>query len=349
MHLNDHRRLAIVLILGMLFNTLFVTHLSARTIVSETEPRLEKLILSGPAATLSAPMMRIVETNALADIAAEVEYVGWMTPDQMRALTLNGDTDFMAMPTNVAANLYNRGAKLSLLNVAAWGILWMVSRDAELKTLADFKGKEIAIPFRGDMPDIVFNKLAQEQGLNPKKDFKIRYVAQPLDAMKLLILRRVDHALLVEPAVSMALRKTQSYPIKLVAPELHRSINLQTEWEQQFNVSGGIPQAGITLLKSHSPRVVSRFNEEYEKALEWCLQNPMATGELVKRYNDMLTPEAVADSLQTTGLRYQSAGESHAALEQFFQQLYSSSPALIGNKLPDDQFYYGYQTTAATQ
>lgn len=64
-----------------------------------------------------------------------------------------------------------------------WGILGMLTRDKNKKTLADFKGCEIVMPFRGDMPDIVFQEIAKKEGLDPKKDFKIQYVTSPIDAM----------------------------------------------------------------------------------------------------------------------------------------------------------------------
>ena len=196
--------------------------------------RLPKLVLSGPPAAVSTPLIHMIDSGALKDIADSVEFQTWKDPDQLRVLALGGKADFIAMPTNVAANLYNRGVGLKLLNVSTWGVLWMVSRDKEAKTLADFKGKEIAMPFRADMPDIVFSLLAEKQGLNVKQDFKLRYVGSPLDAMQLLVSRRVDHALLAEPAVSMALRKTKSFPVSLVAPDLYRSVDLQQEWGRLF-------------------------------------------------------------------------------------------------------------------
>src|SRR5690606_3063676 len=110
------------------------------------------------------PLLHMIESGALADVAKRVEFSSWSNPDQLRALALGGKTNFMAMPTNVAANLYNRGVPLRLVNVSVWGLLWMVSRNPDMKTLADFKGKEIAVPFRADMPDIVFTFLAERSG-----------------------------------------------------------------------------------------------------------------------------------------------------------------------------------------
>ena len=308
---------------------------------SESGNKLEKLTFSGPFAAVSNPLIRIMESGALDDIAKEVTFKTWTNPDQMRALALKGDVDFIATPSNVAANLYNRGADIRLLNVSIWGVLWMVSRDNSLKTIADFKGKEIAMPFREDMPDIIFAKLAEESGLDPKKDFKMRYVSNPLDAMQLLITRRVDHALLAEPAVSMALRKTKSFPVKVITPELFRSADLQKEWGKLLKRESRIPQAGIAVInKKLSKHVIQRFTEEYKKATQWCLENPDEAGKIVANRIEMLTPEAVSDSIKVSQFKDVSAQDARKELEYFFNILHAKTPALIGGKLPDDGFYY---------
>jgi len=305
--------------------------------------RLPKLVLSGPYAAVSYPLIHMVESGALKDVAEVVEFRPWKDPDQLRVLALDAkaEADFVAMPTNVAANLYNRGVKLKLLNVSTWGVLWMVSRDPTLKTLADFKGKENAMPFRADMPDIVFGLLAEGQGLNPKRDYKLRYVASPLDAMQLLIMRRVDHALLAEPAVSMALRKTRSFPISVIAPELHRGVDLQQEWGRVYRSEARMPQAGIVALGNarDNAALVERFQNAYAASLAWCQANAGACGKLVAKRVDMLTPEAVADSMTVSQMRFVTAAEARPELEAFFKRLHAKQPALLGGKLPDAGFY----------
>lgn len=307
----------------------------------QSPKKLDKLVLSGPFAAVSNPMIRMVSTGALSDIAETVEFQVWTNPDQMRALALKGDVDFIASPSNVAANLYNRGADIRLLNISVWGVLWMVSRDETLKTLADFKGKEIAMPFRGDMPDIIFNKLVAESGLDAKKDFNLRFVANPLDAMQLLIMRRVDHALLAEPAVSMALRKTQSFPLKIIAPDLFRSADIQQEWGRLLKRESRIPQAGVAVINNElDDYVIQRFIEEYEKATLWVKTNPDEAGIMVAERIKMLTAEAVSDSIKVSQFDDVKASEARAELEFFFNILLEKSPSLIGGKIPDDGFYY---------
>jgi len=301
--------------------------------------KVDTLVLSGPMASVSHPLLRMIETGALKDVAKNVKFVMWKSPDELRALTLRGKANFIAVPTNVAANLYNKGVAIKLQNVSIWGILGMLTRDKNKKTLKDFKGCEIVMPFRADMPDIVFQEIAKKEGLNPKKDFKIQYVSTPIDAMQMLIMRRVDNALLVEPTISMALRKTHSFPLKLIAPDLYRSADLQKEWGDVFHVEGKIPQAGIASIGKIDPYIVKRFNEEYTKALKWYKTHPKEAGVLVNKYIPALIPEAVADSISHVQLNNVSAKDAQKDLEFFFNVLKNNNPKIIGGKLPDSNFY----------
>lgn len=308
-----------------------------------TDQQGPHLDMAGPPASVSFPLLHMMESGALADFTDKARFTLWTNPDQLRALAMEGKTSFIAAPTNVAANLYNRGVPLTLVNVAVWGILWMVSRSPDMKTLADFKGKEIAIPFRADMPDIIFSFLCEKQGLNLRKDFKLRYVATPMDAVQLLLMRRVDHALLAEPAISMALRKSHSFPVSVVAPELYRSVNLQEEWGRLLDRPPRIPQAGMAALGAarNNPKLLARFEKAYAESTAWCFANPQECGELVARHITMLTPEAVTDSLMFAPQHYATAINARSELEYFYQLLLDREPATVGGKLPDGAFYAG--------
>ena len=307
---------------------------------AQAEPR-QRLLLAGPLSAVSNPLIHMVESGALADLAECVEFVSWRDPDQLRLIALNGQADVLAVPVNVAANLYNRGAPVALLNVSTWGLLWMVSREPELTRIEDFRGKEIAMPFRGDMPDVLFGLLAERAGLNPRQDLTLRYVANPMDAMQLLLMRRVDHALLAEPAVSMALRKSGSFPLSLVAPELYRSLDIQQAWGLSFQRTPRIAQAGIALVGAAREDAVlaARVASAYADSLAWCQANAEACGQLVVKHLPALLPEAVSDAMAVSQMQAMAAPDARPEVEFLFEQLQARNPALIGGKLPDDGFY----------
>ncbi len=314
----------------------------ALVVALSANEKIEKLVIAGPFASVSHPIMHMIATDALSDVAKKMEFRLWKNPDELRALVLSKDVQFSAVPTNVGAILHNKGVDITLINVSVWGILGMITRDENLKTIKDFKGKKIAMPFRADMPDIVFEQIVKAQGMDIKKDFEIKYFGSPIDAMQMLILRRIDHALLAEPAISMALRKTKSFPISIIAPELHRSANLQKEWGETFGVEAKIPQAGMAFLGKveGNENLIKRFNEEYEKSLKWYKANPKEAALLVIETLDMLDKYGVEDSISHVQLEFVSAKDAKEDLEFFFEILKKSNPKVIGGKLPDSGFYH---------
>lgn len=308
----------------------------------QAQEKVDKIVIAGPFASVSHPILHMIKTGALKDVATEVEFRLWKNPDELRAMAIRGDVDFLAVPTNTAAILNNKGVDIELLNVSVWGILGMISRDKGLTTLKDYKGKKIIVPFRADMPDIVFKQLLKKQGLDPKKDFELIYVASPIDAMQMLILRRADHALLAEPAISVALRKTKSFPIKIIAPDLYRSVDLQDEWAQVYNTSRDVPQAGMAVMgkMKKNPQIIKRFLQEYEKSLNWYMSHPKEAGIMVADEIDLLSADGVADSISHINMKSIPAPQAREKLEFFFTILAEEDPKSIGNKLPQDTFYY---------
>ncbi|NLC28525.1 MAG: ABC transporter substrate-binding protein [Campylobacteraceae bacterium] len=301
--------------------------------------KLDKIVISGPIATVSHPILKMIEDEALNDIAKNVEFRLWQNPDELRSMLLKKEVDFVALPTNVAANLYNKNQPVRIINVPVWGILEILSRDETVSELKDLKGEEIIVPFRADMPDIVLQAIIKQMGMDHKKDFKLKYVPTPPDAMQLLLLRKAKHVLLIEPATSMIMRKTGSFPISLIAPNLYRSVDLEEEWGKAFNTKPRIPEAGIAVLGDMDPKIIKRFNEEYKKALNWCKDNPKEAGELVAKQISFFTKEAISDSFEHVELELLTADESKEELNSFFNILLEIEPKLIGGKIPNDDFY----------
>lgn len=192
------------------------------------------------------------------------------------------------------------------------------------------------------MPDIVLQALIKKANLDIKKDFKIKYVATPIDAMQMLILRRADNVLLAEPATSIALRKTGSFPVKLIAPDIYRSVNLQDEWGRLFKVKSEIPQAGIAVVgkTKANKELIEKFLTEYEKAITWYKNNKEEATKMVIKTIPMLEESGLVDSIEHVILKNITAQNSKNDLEFFFEVLLENDKKIIGGKLPNSGFYY---------
>lgn len=302
--------------------------------------KLDKIIIAGPPANVSHPIFRMMETGALDDIANEVVFKMWKNPDQLRAMILNKEVDFVAVPTNVASILYNKKQPIKLLNVSVWGILKILTRDKSIQHLEDLKGSKLVVPWRGDMPDIVLRAILKKKGLT-KEDIELIYVSNPMDAAKQLILRRADNILLPEPATSMVLRKTDSFPVKLVAPTVFRGIDLQKEWGDVYNREAKIPQAGMAVVGDmlKNKEAIAKFEAAYANAMTWYKAHPKESAELVVKYVDMFNTDAISDSVNFVQLNVVKAIDSKSDLDFFFSVLKEDNPKIIGGSLPDENFY----------
>ena len=302
--------------------------------------KLDKIVIAGPSATVSHPVFRMIENGVLNHYAKKVEFRLWNNPDQLRAMIINKKVDFVAVPTNVGAILYNKKQPIRLLNVSIWGILHILVRDPKIKTLHDLKGKTLVVPWRGDMPDIVLQTVMEKENLS-QKDIRLIYVSNPMDAAQQLIMRRQDNALLPEPAVSMVLRKTKSFPVSVIAPELYRGIDLQKEWGRAFGIEPKIAQAGMAVVGKmrQNDEVIEAFMKAYDEAAKWYKAHPKEAAKLVVKYTKMFNEEAIADSIAHVQLDVIPAKKAKEDTEFFFKQLQKRDPKMIGGKLPDEGFY----------
>lgn len=308
-------------------------------VVSGSAAEREELTLMGPPAVVSFPLVHMVETGALEEYAREVRWETWDNPDQLRAAVLEGKADFSAMPSNVVANLHNRGAPVRWVTVSTWGILWMVSTDPDRNSLADFRGAEVTVPYRGDMPDLVFRTLARAAGLNPDEDIELRYVSNPRHAASLLMAGQVDHALLSDPMLSVLLERTQQKGSNGGSTDLHRSVSLREEWGRLFDRESRIPQAGVASIGQADGELRKAVADAYTESLRWCLENPREAGEIVGRHLEQVTPGAARTALEVSPMEARSVEAAEEDLRFFYGKLHELNPAVIGGRVPSDTFF----------
>ncbi|MCC6948420.1 MAG: ABC transporter substrate-binding protein [Bradyrhizobiaceae bacterium] len=314
--------------------TFLGTSLVAPALARAAAAPLDTLTLAGPPAPPSLYLAHLARQERLAPFAKSVRFEQWKSPDQLRAGVISGEYHVAATPVNVAATLYRKGVPVRLLDVTVWGILSILSTDPEIKSIADLKGRELAVPFRGDMPDIVLQVLLLKAGT----DVKLTYVGTPFEGLQLFMARRVASILLPEPVSTAAQMRGKS-----IGLEVRRAINVQEAWAASFGGSGQIPQAGTLVqakLAAERPELIAAVKAGEQAAIEWIASNGPSAARLGAELFQ-LDAEIVQRSLQTTPLKWRSAREARAEIERFYATLAEIDAALIGGGLPDEQFYLG--------
>jgi len=300
--------------------------------------RLSRLNMLGPISPLTFPFYRVGSEPHITSLAEQTQVHIARTVDMLRAQAIAPGMHFAALPTYVAANLYNRGVNLRLVNVAIWGNLYVVGTEGiPVRSMEDLKGRRIVVPSRGDTPDLVFRFLAAGKGLDIARHLQIEYVPSPMEAAGLLATGRAELAVLSEPAVTTALLRAQQEGRRLA-----RLIELHKVWGEVTGSPARIPQAGIVALPAVVDRndLIHAFSDAYDQAALWAAANPNEMGALAARGIEGVQGPAAASALQFSEFRVIPARDVRQEIELYFTTLQQMAPEIIGGRLPDARFYW---------
>lgn len=260
----------------------------------------------------------------------------WNSPDQLRAGVANGSFKVMMAPSNVGLNLANQGAKVGQINILTQGLNNILTKNEPINELGDLYGKKMIMPFRNDMPDIVFRVLFEKLNLDISR-IQIDYTATPPEALAMFLSKDYDAAFLPEPMASGAILKGKTVGVSVV-----RNFDILNVWKSVFNQKQAlIPQAGIIadseFFASHKDDFAI-LHEDLLNALSWLKSNPQSAANIGTNYLPAAVP-AIAQSIPHSNLCVLKSSEIKDEMMSFFEILMKHNPKLIGGKLPNDEFF----------
>ena len=295
---------------------------------------LARIALYGPPAAPSIVLAHAIAAGLLAELAPEVTLSTWRTPDELRAGLTSGTIDLSVMPVQVAANLYNRGMGVGLVNSMTDGLLHVVAAEGSITDLAGLQGKRLAVPFVNDTPDFVLRALLDAQGLTD--GVQQVPVGSPIEAAQMLLAGQIDAALLSEPASTVAIMR--GVP---AGRHLARVLDLQEEWGRLTGGAPVLPQAGLAATQVFLDRgreLRPRLQAVLEQATAAVLADPVRAASDATAALEMPAP-VLALSIPHSRLAARPASQSRPALESMLSLMAKGDPAIIGGQLPDDGFY----------
>jgi len=293
---------------------------------------LRVIALRGPT---GIGMVSMMEHNPRLGANVAVEYQLAETPDIAVSRVLSREGDIVALPTNIAARLFNGNSGYQLLAVNTWGNLFMVGSGEPITNWEYFRGKTVHSIGVGATPDIIFRFLLRENGLDPDSDLTLDYTLSQVELATALAAgaERIALAVLPEPFVTTSTMRN---------PQLSVRLNLQEEW---MKVKGNIdiPQGCLVVnaeFAAKHPEVAAAFLKEYESSINWLNKEPADAGVLVEKHNFGMPALVATQSIPRSNIGFSSAADAKGAVETFIGVLLEIAPQTIGGRLPDASFYY---------
>ena len=304
----------------------------ALSVFAASEKSKETVIRVGiPKAPPALPIIRMIETNALGD-DAKVEFSVWNSPEQLIAMIQGKEQDMFAFPLTVVGKLYNKGMPLMLTNVNTWGVTYFLTSDPDYKDWADLKGKTVYVPLRSSPPDALTQFFIGKAGLVVGKDVELIYASIP-EVTQLVVSGKAIYATQIEPQVTACLMQNKSVRV---------ATSFENEWKKVTDDGSIVPNAGFGGRKDFikkNAEVVAKFEAEYEKALNWVLENPEEAGILAEKYLG-LKAGLIKNAIPRMGLYYKNAYDAKKDLDQLYRILNDFDKTMVGGKIPNEGMLY---------
>lgn len=251
-------------------------------------------------------------------------------PDELAGLFLKGEVDIAALPTNLAASLYNKSkGGLTVLAVNTYGVLHILERGDTVHSIADLAGKTVYATGEGANPEYVLRYLLKQNGV---ADVNPVFLSENDELIARLASGEAAIAMLPEPACSAALAKM---------PDLRRAVDLTKAWEE-VTPSSSLLMGCVAVRKEvleSQPEKVSLFLAEYAASVD-AVKNTDVTAGFCEQYGILPTAALAASAIPYCHIAYLSGSSMQHRLADYLTVLYEADPASIGGKLPEKDFYY---------
>lgn len=241
--------------------------------------------------------------------------------------------DIAALPTNVAAKLYNKTkGDLQILAVNTLGVLYMLEIGTqEVKSVADLKGKTVYTTGQGATPEYALRYILEKNGLTPGTDVEIVYEATA-DGV-------VSHAqegailMLPEPKVTAVKGQVENVTVAL---------DITAEWNKVCATP--MAQGCVVVTKDFAaahPEEVAKFLTEYESSINFVKTNVEEASQMVAAHGIIPKAPLAAKAIPNSNLTFSAGADMKAILTPFYQVLFDADKTSVGGALPADDFYYG--------
>lgn len=286
-----------------------------------------------PAGTPTLSMIKMFKENPSIGDNVSVSYENVKSTDLLTSKILSKEADIFIVPTNLAANLYNKNSGYKIAASTVWGTFYLVGNE-EISNWEDLKGKEIDMIGRGLTPDAIFRYLLTQNNIDPDKDVKLNCFGGASELATNFISGKSNLSLMPEPMLTKALTKRNDSKVVM---------DLQEEWQKATNLNSSYPQASVIVseeLIKNNLDALKTFLNEYEKSINWINENPSEAGKYYEELDMGINKMIVEKSIKRCNIDYVSANNAKEAIDKYLKVLFEYNPKLVGGKLVDEDFYF---------
>lgn len=274
----------------------------------------------------------------LMDMTDKYAITTYQAPTDIAPKLISGEVDVAALPSNMAAVLYNKTeGKIAAVSPIALGVLYILGNNADVSEPKDLAGKTIYASGQGGTPEYVLQKVLENAGLAIDKDVKVQWLASHADVNQKLLSEDGAIAMIPEPFVSTALAVGNKNVSQL--------FDLNELWTEATGqaLPMGVLVARKAFIEEREDDLKVLLND-YADSVEFVNGFPEEAAKLIVEKGFLGKEEIAKTAIPKCRIVLYAgndAKESTEILKTFNETLFDMEPASVGGKLPNEDLYYG--------
>ena len=238
-----------------------------------------------------APLYVAIEKGYFKDENIDLTLVTGFGADRTMTAVISGEADIGFMGSEASVYMYSEGASDYVVNFAQLtqraGNFLVARQDNEHFQWADLKGKTVLGGRKGGMPEMVFEYILKENGIDPEKDLTIIQNIDFGSTAPAFADGRGDFTIEFEPGATSLESEGKGHVIASLGKD-----------------SGYVPYTAFSAKKSYlkeNPDVIQRFTNALQKGMDYVRSHsPSETASVIKPQ----FPETTLEMITTIVTRY---------------------------------------------
>lgn len=248
-----------------------------------------------------------------------------------------GTIDMAALPTNAAANIYNKSnGNVQVLAINTLGVLYLLEKDDQITSIEDLKNTDKKIYVPAQNPRFIAEYILTANEIDVNKLDSTTY-STPAALQAAVAAGKVELAILPQPVVTAAIAGA-----KKAGFTYSSALDLTEEWNKIPN-SEELVQGCLVVRKDFAEKnkeAVNKFLTEYEQSIKYLNDNPKEASELIVKYGIFANASVAEKAIPACNVTFMKGEEMKAAMSAFIAAMYNIAPASVGDKIPSNDFYY---------
>jgi len=313
---------------------------AASSVAAESEaaesstPAAEKatIRIAGLKGPTSIGMVSLMEKSENGETENKYEFTVAGAADEITPKLIKGELDAAAIPCNLASVLHNNtNGNIKILAVNTLSVLYIVTKNADINSVEDLRGKTIYSTGKGTTPEYTLRYVLSGNGIDPDKDVTVDFKSEATEVVAALSAAESGIAMLPQPYVTVAAGKVEGLKIAL---------DIGAEWKKldgESEVVTGVLAVRADFAEEH-PEEIAKLLEEYAASVSAVNGDTDAAAELVEKFG--LFKAAVAKAaIPKCNIVFISGDEMKTPVTKYLTVLYEQNAKAVGGKLPGDELF----------